>query len=180
MAGCMTKSASAEKSSRRGGRQAQWELTVLNTQNQQEEALLRFRAYVQLVITSKATDRHSGVKNFKGLSYRNFGPRTLIMINKVVVIGSGVLSRWCRPAEKAAKVTMLQRSPTYIVSMPAENAANWARRNLPAKLAYGLTRWRNVLLNRLMFWYCRRFPEQAKNCCSRACAPNCRRFRSNL
>ena len=108
-----------------------------------------------------------GEKNFKGpVIHPQFWPEELDYENKkVVVIGSGATAITLVPdmAEKAAKVTMLQRSPTYIVSMPAENAlANWARRNLPAKLAYGLTRWRNVLLNRLMFWYCRRYPEKAK------------------
>ena len=108
-----------------------------------------------------------GEKNFKGpVIHPQFWPEDLDYQNKkIIVIGSGATAVTLVPAmaEKAAKVTMLQRSPTYIVSMPAENAlANWARRHLPAKLAYGLTRWRNVLFSRLMFWYCRRFPERAK------------------
>ena len=45
-----------------------------------------------------------------------------------------------------AHVTMLQRSPTYVVSRPAEDAfANQLRKRLPAKLAYQIVRWRNVL-----------------------------------
>ncbi len=45
-------------------------------------------------------------------------------------------------AKTAAHVTMLQRSPTYMASAPAQDKmANWLRRNLPAKLAYAITRW---------------------------------------
>ena len=149
---------------------AQWELTVLNTQNKQEETLTC--GFVHMCTGYYNYEQghrpaFPGEKNFKGpIIHPQFWPEDLDYENKkVVVIGSGATAVTLVPAmaEKAAKVIMLQRSPTYIVSMPAENAlANWARRNLPAKLAYGLTRWRNVLLNRLMFWYCRRFPEKAK------------------
>ena len=150
--------------------EARWELTVLNTQNKQEETLTC--GFVHMCTGYYNYEQghrpaFPGEKNFKGpVIHPQFWPEDLNYDNKkVVVIGSGATAVTLVPAmaEKAAKVTMLQRSPTYIVSMPAENAlANWARRNLPAKLAYGLTRWRNVLLNRLMFWYCRRFPEKAK------------------
>ena len=149
---------------------AQWELTVLNTQNKQEETLTC--GFVHMCTGYYNYEQghrpaFPGEKNFKGpVIHPQFWPEDLDYNNKkVVVIGSGATAVTLVPAmaEKAAKVTMLQRSPTYIVSMPAENAlANWVRRNLPAKLAYGMTRWRNVLLNRLMFWYCRRFPKQAK------------------
>jgi len=150
--------------------EARWELTVLNTQNKQEETLTC--GFVHMCTGYYNYEQghrpaFPGEKNFKGpVIHPQFWPVDLDYENKkVVVIGSGATAVTLVPAmaEKAAKVTMLQRSPTYIVSMPAENAlANWARRNLPAKLAYGLTRWRNVLVNRLMFWYCRRFPEKAK------------------
>ena len=50
---------------------------------------------------------------------------------------------------------MLQRSPTYVVSRPAEDPlANKLRANLPAKLAYHLIRWRNVLLGMYFFQLC--------------------------
>jgi monooxygenase len=58
---------------------------------------------------------------------------------------------------------MLQRSPTYVVSRPAEDTlANWLRAHLPAKLAYGLVRWRNVLLQQLFFSLARKQPEKTK------------------
>jgi cation diffusion facilitator CzcD-associated flavoprotein CzcO len=58
---------------------------------------------------------------------------------------------------------MLQRSPTYVVARPAEDAlANKLREKLPAKLAYHLIRWRNVLFGMYFFQLCRRRPEVAK------------------
>ncbi|WP_156378328.1 MULTISPECIES: NAD(P)/FAD-dependent oxidoreductase [unclassified Phenylobacterium] len=84
---------------------------------------------------------------------------------KVVVIGSGATAVTLVPemAKTAAHVTMLQRSPTYVVSRPAEDAAaNWLRAKLPAKLAYGITRWRNVLFGMLFFNLARKKPEKTK------------------
>ncbi len=84
---------------------------------------------------------------------------------RVIVIGSGAPAVTLVPelAKKAAHVTMLQRSPTYIVSRPAEDAiANRLRRKLPSKLAYGLTRWKNVLLGQAFFTASRRAPKQVK------------------
>ncbi|MBL6787430.1 MAG: NAD(P)/FAD-dependent oxidoreductase [PS1 clade bacterium] len=108
-----------------------------------------------------------GEENFKGpVIHPQFWPEDLDYENKkMLVIGSGATAITLVPslAKKAEKVTMLQRSPTYIVSMPAEKKiANWSRRNLPAQFAYGLTRWRNVIMNRIFFWYCRKFPTKAK------------------
>tara|TARA_R110000824_G_scaffold390760_3_gene587551 strand:- start:30755 stop:32254 length:1500 start_codon:yes stop_codon:yes gene_type:complete len=85
---------------------------------------------------------------------------------RVIVIGSGATAVTLVPemAKEAAHVTMLQRSPTYVVSRPAEDElANKLRRWLPAKLAYGLTRWKNVLFGMYFFRICRTKPEQAKN-----------------
>jgi cation diffusion facilitator CzcD-associated flavoprotein CzcO len=66
-------------------------------------------------------------------------------------------------APEAAHVTMLQRSPTYVVSRPAEDAmANSLRKWLPAKLAYSIIRWRNVLFGMYFFRIARTKPEQVK------------------
>ncbi|MBL8269530.1 flavin-containing monooxygenase [Steroidobacter sp.] len=84
---------------------------------------------------------------------------------RVVVIGSGATAVTLVPelAKSAAHVTMLQRSPTYIVARPAEDAiANWLRRHFPAKFAYAVTRWKNVLLGMLFYNLCRRSPEKMK------------------
>ena len=84
---------------------------------------------------------------------------------RVVVIGSGATAVTLVPAmaKTAAHVTMLQRSPTYVVARPAEDAlANKLRRNLSEKLAYHLIRWRNVLFGMYFFQLSRRKPERVK------------------
>ncbi len=84
---------------------------------------------------------------------------------KVVVIGSGATAVTLVPAmaETAAHVTMLQRSPTYVVTRPSEDAfANKLRKKLPAKLAYGLIRWRNVLLTMFFYNLARKRPAKFK------------------
>ena len=84
---------------------------------------------------------------------------------RVVVIGSGATAVTLVPelARTAAHVTMLQRSPTYVVARPAEDAlANKLRRNLPPKLAYHLIRWRNVLFGMYFFQLSRRKPARVK------------------
>jgi cation diffusion facilitator CzcD-associated flavoprotein CzcO len=84
---------------------------------------------------------------------------------RVVVIGSGATAVTLVPAmaETAKHVTMLQRSPSYVLSLPAEDPlANLVRRVLPAKTAYSLVRWKNVLLTMLVFQLSRRRPRAMK------------------
>ncbi len=73
---------------------------------------------------------------------------------KVLVIGSGATAVTLVPslAETAAQVTMLQRSPTYMMSRPSEDAiAKQVRRFLPEKAAYNLLRWKNVGITMLFY-----------------------------
>ena len=84
---------------------------------------------------------------------------------RVVVIGSGATAVTLVPAmaKLAAHVTMLQRSPTYVVSRPAQDPlANKLRRNLPSWLAYHLIRWRNVMWGMYFFQLSRRQPARVK------------------
>ncbi|HEX7759389.1 MAG TPA: NAD(P)/FAD-dependent oxidoreductase [Caulobacteraceae bacterium] len=111
--------------------------------------------------------RFEGEETFKGpIVEPQFWPKDLDYAGKkVVVIGSGATAMTLVPAmsDKAAHVTMLQRSPTYVVSRPAEDElANKLRRRLPAQLAYDLIRWRNVLLQMIFFRMARKNPEKAK------------------
>ena len=108
-----------------------------------------------------------GEDRFKGpIVHPQFWPADLDYAGKrVVVIGSGATAVTLVPelAKHAAHVTMLQRSPTYVVSRPAEDGlANRLRRLLPAKLAYALIRWRNVLLQAYFFRVARRRPQETK------------------
>jgi monooxygenase len=108
-----------------------------------------------------------GTQNFSGkIVHPQKWPEDLDYKNKkVVIIGSGATAVTLLPemAKDAAHVTMLQRSPTYVVSRPAEDArANWLRRHLPSKLAYGITRWINVTFGMYFFNLARKKPAQVK------------------
>jgi cation diffusion facilitator CzcD-associated flavoprotein CzcO len=84
---------------------------------------------------------------------------------RVVVIGSGATAVTLVPAmaETAAHVTMLQRSPTYIISLPTrDRVADAVRRLLPERAAHRLVRWKNALLGMYFYRLCRRAPERAK------------------
>jgi monooxygenase len=89
---------------------------------------------------------------------------------RVVVIGSGATAMTLVPALvdpaapiRAAHVTMVQRSPTYVVARPARDAiANKLRRWLPEKLAYRLTRRKNIALQQFFYGQARKEPEKAK------------------
>ncbi|MEI9996697.1 MAG: NAD(P)/FAD-dependent oxidoreductase [Rhizomicrobium sp.] len=108
-----------------------------------------------------------GSDSFAGkIVHPQFWPEDLDYRGKnVVVIGSGATAVTLVPemAKDAAHVTMLQRSPTYVVSRPAEDAfANWLRTKLPPMLAYNITRWRNVLFGMFFFNMARKNPEKTK------------------
>ena len=104
---------------------------------------------------------------FKGtLLHPQFWPEDLNYEGKkVVVIGSGATAVTLVPsmAEKAASVTMLQRSPTYIVSRPSEDwFANGLRKLLPHRWAYAVTRLRNTRFQELLYKQTRKRPEKVK------------------
>jgi monooxygenase len=113
------------------------------------------------------TPQWPGVERFRGqLVHPQKWPQDLDYSGKrVVVIGSGATAVTLVPAmaERAAHVTMLQRSPTYVVSLPAQDKlANLLRQHLPARAAYALTRWKNVLLGMLFYNLARKRPEVMK------------------
>jgi monooxygenase len=84
---------------------------------------------------------------------------------RVVIIGSGATAVALLPAmaKTAGHVTMLQRSPTYVVSVPAEDKiANSLRRRLPAMWAYRLGRWKNIALMMYVYQLARHYPNFVK------------------
>jgi len=108
-----------------------------------------------------------GVAQFRGtIVHPQKWPEDLDYTNKrVVVIGSGATAITLVPAmaQHAAHVTMLQRSPSYVVSRPAEDKiANWLRRSLPDRGAYVLARWKNVLTATFFYSLARKRPELFK------------------
>jgi monooxygenase len=108
-----------------------------------------------------------GLETFAGrVVHPQFWPRDLDYAGRrVLVIGSGATAVTIVPemAKSAASVTMLQRSPTYMVARPSEDAlANALRAKLPPRLAYALTRLRNVALSMYFYRQARKYPEAAK------------------
>jgi cation diffusion facilitator CzcD-associated flavoprotein CzcO len=113
------------------------------------------------------TPRFEGAEDFQGrIIHPQHWPQDLDYTGKrVVVIGSGATAVTLIPAmaEKAAQITMLQRSPTYIVSLPAvDPIAKLFRWILPEKTAHRTIRWKNVLLGIYFFQLCRRAPGYTK------------------
>lgn len=113
------------------------------------------------------TPEFEGLGDFKGkLVHPQHWPENLdYKGKKVIVIGSGATAVTLVPAmadNGAGHVTMLQRTPTYMVSRPAEDAfALGLRKVLPPKAAYWVTRWRNVLMQQFMFKLLRKNPEKS-------------------
>ena len=108
-----------------------------------------------------------GVERFDGeVVHPQHWPEDIDYAGKrVVVIGSGATAVTLVPAmaDSARHVTMLQRSPSYVVSLPAvDPIARFVRRILPAKLAYSVVRWKNVLLTMAFFQLSRRRPRLVK------------------
>jgi cation diffusion facilitator CzcD-associated flavoprotein CzcO len=84
---------------------------------------------------------------------------------RIVVIGSGATAVTLIPAlaREAAHVSMLQRSPSYIVSRPAKDRLSyWMHRRMPAGLADGLARWLDVLVGSAGYILARRRPEMVR------------------
>jgi cation diffusion facilitator CzcD-associated flavoprotein CzcO len=109
------------------------------------------------------TPEFAGVEDFRGqVVHPQFWPEDLDYDGKkVVVIGSGATAVTLVPAmsERAGHVTMLQRSPSYIMSIPGRDPVSPAlRRLLPASAVEGMARWRNVLLQAALYQLSQRRP----------------------
>lgn len=113
------------------------------------------------------TPEFEGLDRFQGkLIHPQFWPANFDYSgHRIAVIGSGATAMTLVPAmaKEAAHVTMIQRSPTYVVSRPEEDAiANFLRKILPESVAYAITRFKNVQLQRFMYQRTRTRPKQIK------------------
>ncbi|MGB6235739.1 MAG: NAD(P)/FAD-dependent oxidoreductase, partial [Bradyrhizobium sp.] len=113
------------------------------------------------------TPEFLGRDDFKGeIVHPQKWPETLDYAGKrVVVIGSGATAVTLVPemAKQAGHVTMLQRSPTYVVSRPGQDQlAIKLRKKLGDKIAYHMSRWRNVMFGMYFFQLARRQPAKVK------------------
>ena len=110
------------------------------------------------------TPEFVGINSFKGqIIHPQQWPENIDYAGKkVIVIGSGATAITLVPsmAKTAGHVTMLQRSPTYVVSRPSKDSfAAKLERYLPDQLAYRLTRWKNVLSQMILYRMSKRRPE---------------------
>ena len=108
-----------------------------------------------------------GMESFQGtVIHPQFWPEDLDYSDKqVVIIGSGATAMTLVPAmaDTAAHVTMLQRSPTYVVSRPyRDRIANFLRMILPDTWAYAITRWKNVSMQQWVYYRTRVKPEKIR------------------
>jgi monooxygenase len=84
---------------------------------------------------------------------------------RVVVIGSGATAVTIVPAitAAAASVTMLQRSPSFVLALPGKDpVADLLRKVLPERRAYAAVRWKNARISTLMYGFCRSRPDRAR------------------
>ncbi|KAH8586220.1 monooxygenase flavin-binding family protein-like protein [Bisporella sp. PMI_857] len=108
-----------------------------------------------------------GIDNFKGkVIHPQFWPEDFDYTGKkVVIIGSGATAVTLLPAlaEKASHVTMLQRSPTYVIGEPAlDSTARFLQKYFPVWLSSALLRFKFIFVPLMFFKFCRRFPNAAK------------------
>ncbi len=148
----------------------QWTLSVFDSD--QQEAVEYCCNFLQLSsgyynYDAGYTPNYSGLEDFKGsFIHPQKWPNDLNYENKkMIVIGSGATAMTLVPSlvKKACHVTMLQRSPTYVVSRPdCDVIANFLRKILPEKLAYKITRWKNISFQQYVYRRSRENPEKAK------------------
>lgn len=112
--------------------------------------------------------KFAGAEDFTGpIIHPQHWPEDLDYQDKnVVVIGSGATAVTLVPAlanSGAKHVTMLQRSPTYIVSQPeADGIADKLNRYLPERAAYTAIRWKNVVRQAAVYGACKKWPRRMR------------------
>lgn len=148
---------------------ARWHVALQSADGAQQELRARF-----LFLGSGYYDyddphdaRIPGIDTFAGtVVHPQFWPDDLDYSGKrVVVIGSGATAITLVPAmaDKAARVTMLQRTPTWLASRPSRDIiANTLLRVLPERTAYAITRYKNVRWGDYLFRWMRARPDKAR------------------
>ena len=113
------------------------------------------------------TPEFTGREDFEGdIIHPQHWPKDYNYSGKtVIVIGSGATAVTLVPAlaKTAAHVTMLQRSPSYVASIPLKDSfGNFIRRIFPAKTAFKINRSKNIWLSKIMYERARKNPEKTK------------------
>ncbi len=150
---------------------ARWTVSVAKADGRSEDLSCRFihmcTGYYSY--TNPYRPQFANEADFKGLIFHpQFWPDRLDFTDKkIVVIGSGATAVTLVPAmveQGAGHVTMLQRSPSYLISRPARDLiANLLRRILPDRVAYRITRWKNIVMQQFLYDRTQQFPEKARD-----------------
>ncbi|HWG63879.1 MAG TPA: NAD(P)/FAD-dependent oxidoreductase [Streptosporangiaceae bacterium] len=151
------------------GVESRWTVRVAHRDGSTEEHRARFVYFCSGYYSydSGYLPEFAGIDTFRGeVVHPQEWPEGLDYGGKrVVVIGSGATAITLLPAlaKEAEKVTMLQRTPGYLMSMADRDPiADQLRKLLPEKLAHSLARWKNVLIALAVFHLFRRLPGLAK------------------
>ncbi|WP_462191958.1 flavin-containing monooxygenase [Acinetobacter baumannii] len=149
------------------------QLWTITAENLASKALVNFKARFLLLNTGYYdyqkgfTPEFEGIESFKGkVIHPQHWPVGFDYTKKrVIVIGSGATAVTLLPsmADKAEHVTMLQRSPTYMVSFPAvDPIAGMLNKILGYERAYPIIRKKNISMNRALYKACRNYPQIMK------------------
>jgi len=147
-----------------------WTVTTTNSSTQIEEIYtcnMLFICTGYYNYKNGYTPEFPGVENFKGqVIHPQHWPENLNYSNKkVVVIGSGATAVTIVPkmAKETAKITMLQRSPTYVGAFPnKDKVAAILKSILPKKTAHKAIRFKNIVIQIIFFNVCRKWPNTMK------------------
>ncbi|WP_334055819.1 flavin-containing monooxygenase [Polaribacter sp. P097] len=147
-----------------------WTVTAINPSTKEETKFTSqyiFNASGYYNYDTGYTPNYEGLENFRGqfLHPQKWDANLDYTNKKVVVIGSGATAVTIVPkiADNVDKVTMLQRSPTYIAALPnKDKIAKFIKRILPSKVAHTTVRAKNILADMLFYNLCRKFPKTMK------------------
>ena len=146
---------------------------TLNVESGESKELQQIRCGFLLMCAGYYSYEHGHTPDFPGrerfsgrIVHPQAWPEVLDYSGKrVVIIGSGATAVTLLPelARTAGHVTMLQRSPTYMIAFPDEDiVANALAKILPERLAYRITRWKNIRLQAFIFRVARKRPRFAR------------------
>ena len=156
-----------------------WTIKTLNTKSGNTETY-----YCQIIFSCSGyyrydkgyTPKFEGLENYSGkiIHPQNWDENLDYTNKKIIVIGSGATAITLVPSltKKAEKVTMLQRSPSYIGAVSGiDKIAVFLNKVLPLKIAYYLIRLKNISFQVLFFTISRKWPKQVKISVPQATAP---------
>lgn len=148
--------------------QATWTLTTVSGEGVEESYSCRFLYVCTGYFSYEAgyCPHFLGAEDFRGqiVHPQNWPDGLDYDGAQVVVIGSGATAVTLVPAmaSTAAHVTMLQRSPTYVIPLPAPKAAQGLSARLPRSMRHSVLRGRSIAANQAFYAYCRARPQSAR------------------